>query len=400
MKTVLCLLFVIMFAVSPVLATNGVEVIGVGPISRSMGGVGIAQTKDAVSAMYNNPAALSMLAGPHFDFDGSVLLVKAHTRVNTSGGVASMLPSWSGSSEAQPWAIPAVGFSVPLTERLNVGLAAIGSAGLGVDYRNKDPLAVTTNLGLLQLMNAASYKVTDDFSLGGTLSVNYQSLDMGAGESHAWGVGAQVGGLYQCDPFSFGVTYRMPQLMHHRRISDMQALAGDPRYYSLKLELPQKVGAGIAYTPCESLLLETDVKWIDWSHAKGYKDFDWDSQWVFSAGAEVRPVKKVGLRFGYSYGTGILSDNDNWAPLSPVSVQGKTMPNLQYEYLRVVGFPAVMQHHLCVGMGIDVNENMTLNLGVVHALRGKAEEHSAGGAAVLKTGVSQTFFDFGVSLKF
>ena len=39
-------------------ATNGDNLIGVGPISRSMGGVGVASPQDSISAIFANPAAM------------------------------------------------------------------------------------------------------------------------------------------------------------------------------------------------------------------------------------------------------------------------------------------------------------------------------------------------------
>ena len=45
------------------LATNGNTLINVGPVSRAMGGVGIAAPQDAISAVFANPAA--MCFGPY-----------------------------------------------------------------------------------------------------------------------------------------------------------------------------------------------------------------------------------------------------------------------------------------------------------------------------------------------
>ena len=45
------------FAV-PAFATNGDNVMGVGTISRSMGGVGAAAPQDAITAVFGNPAAM------------------------------------------------------------------------------------------------------------------------------------------------------------------------------------------------------------------------------------------------------------------------------------------------------------------------------------------------------
>ena len=51
-------------AVTPTaFATNGDNLIGIGPISRAMGGVGVAAPQDAISAVFANPAA--MCFGPY-----------------------------------------------------------------------------------------------------------------------------------------------------------------------------------------------------------------------------------------------------------------------------------------------------------------------------------------------
>ncbi|MBW2513954.1 MAG: hypothetical protein JRE21_05225, partial [Deltaproteobacteria bacterium] len=39
-------------------ATNGDNLIGVGPTSRAMGGVGVASPQDSISAIFANPAAM------------------------------------------------------------------------------------------------------------------------------------------------------------------------------------------------------------------------------------------------------------------------------------------------------------------------------------------------------
>ena len=58
-------------------ATNGTQLIGIGPTSRAMGGVGIAAPQDAISAVFANPAG--MCFGPYcpssqFDFAGTIFM--------------------------------------------------------------------------------------------------------------------------------------------------------------------------------------------------------------------------------------------------------------------------------------------------------------------------------------
>ena len=45
---------------APAMSTNGDIRIGCGPISRSMGGVGVAAPQEAIGAVFANPAALCL----------------------------------------------------------------------------------------------------------------------------------------------------------------------------------------------------------------------------------------------------------------------------------------------------------------------------------------------------
>ena len=77
-----------MTVASSVQATNGDNLIGIGPTSRSMGGVGVAAPQDAIGAVFENPAA--MCFGPYcpsgeFDFAGTLFMPHISAQV---GGVS------------------------------------------------------------------------------------------------------------------------------------------------------------------------------------------------------------------------------------------------------------------------------------------------------------------------
>ena len=76
-KRTLILLFV-SFALAMVpaaaMGTNGTNLIGIGPISRAMGGGGVASPQDAISAIFANPAAMCFgpyCPGSSVDFAGT-----------------------------------------------------------------------------------------------------------------------------------------------------------------------------------------------------------------------------------------------------------------------------------------------------------------------------------------
>src|SRR3974390_3674589 len=74
---VVTLLFVVLLVPVAALATNGDNLIGVGPISRAMGGVGIAQPQDAISAVFSNPAAMcfgDFCPSSQVDFAGTIFM--------------------------------------------------------------------------------------------------------------------------------------------------------------------------------------------------------------------------------------------------------------------------------------------------------------------------------------
>src|SRR5512146_1875588 len=132
--------FVVLIAIIFVLAftgfasaTNGDNLMAIGPIARSMGGVGIAAPQDAIGAVFANPAAMCFgpyCPGTEVNFGGTLFMPKVDATVTTSDGNVI-----SADSARKVYAIPAIGLSVPITNNWRFGLAAYGVSGLGVDYR-------------------------------------------------------------------------------------------------------------------------------------------------------------------------------------------------------------------------------------------------------------------------
>ena len=119
----------ILVAASPAaFATNGDLLIGIGPNSRAMGGVGVASPTDAISAVFSNPAA--MCFGPYcptsqFDFAGTLFMPKVDASITSPTGTVA------ADSEDTIYAIPAIGFSIPMSKNPGTpwrfGLAACRS---------------------------------------------------------------------------------------------------------------------------------------------------------------------------------------------------------------------------------------------------------------------------------
>ena len=116
-------------------ATNGDLFIGIGPVSRSMGGTGVAAPQDAVSAVFSNPAAMCLspvCSQPQVDAALTIFMPEPSAQITNGAG------TFSAKSKESSYYIPALGVSFPIggpTSRWRMGIAAYGISGLGVDYR-------------------------------------------------------------------------------------------------------------------------------------------------------------------------------------------------------------------------------------------------------------------------
>lgn len=407
----------------PAMATNGDNLIGVGPISRAMGGVGIAAPQDAISAVFSNPAA--MCFGPfcptsQVDFAGTMFMPDVKTKVTG----ASVGGTNKASSDDEVYAIPAFGVTVPIGEGLNppnwrFGLAAYGVTGLGVDYRETDidrkppgfggvyPLAAGTYTALqsMRFAPAVAYQPNAKLSFGLAGIVEYSNLDLGEGSDWDYGFGVQGGAIYKATQnLSLGLNIITPRKLEFKNVAYFDDDPSDPNptLDDLDLEAPMEIGAGAAYT-FSNFLIETDVKWINWGDADGYKDFDWNDQWVFAIGAQYEPISKLFIRAGYNYGKTPVDDNDGFDGTATTSVQGKTMSQYYFETFRLIGFPALVEHHLTLGVGYEFTPTFSANLGYMHAFKNSLSETGkdvTGTDVEIESELTENAVDFGLTWRF
>lgn len=427
MRKVLSLLAVFVVVVlvgSQAYATNGDNLISIGPISRAMGGVGIAAPQDAIGAVFANPAAMCFgpyCPGSEFNFAGTLFMPHVDAKVTVNG------VSYKADSEEKVYAIPAIGLSVPITSTFPLwrfGLAAYGVSGLGVDYRDTKldqptfynfgpmgqfPLVAGeyTQLQIMKFAPSLAFQPNEKFSLGLAMHIDYGALDLRSGSSSDYGLGVQLGALYKAtDSLSFGATYTSPQGMTYENVNDFD---GDGKADNLKLQQPQEIGVGIAFEAIkETLLLEVNAKWINWSDADGYDAFDWDNQWVFGIGAQYKPTKQLALRLGYNYAGNPVEEHNNFVGATATGptfkkVQGKSIPTYYYETFRIIGFPAIVKQHITVGIGYEISKKFAINAGYTHAFEETVKEkgtNMAGQPVTLQSTLSEDSLEFGFTWRF
>ena len=393
-------------------ATNGDNLISIGPISRAMGGVGIAAPQDAISAVFSNPAAMCFgpyCPGSEFNFATTLFMPKATTKIVNDAFVQN---TGKKKSDSDFFVIPALGISMPLSQDWRFGFAAYGVSGLGVDYKKEFDLNpysphvddVYTNLSILKVAPNIAYMVTPSFSIGASLHLDYGSLNMGKSTESGFGIGGQVGAIVKRGPLSFGTVIVLPQRIKHKEVADFD---GDGHNDDLVLESPMSLGFGIAYEPTPRVLLfEANAKWVNWHDAKGYKDFGWENQWVWSLGAQYRPVPSLALRAGVNYAKNPVKANNGWSGADPsnptVNVQGKDVNRYQYEVLRITGFPAVVETHVTAGIGYQISKSLSLDLGYTHAFKNTIKERGTfmGFNTSVESSLSEDSIDIGITYRF
>ncbi|WP_224959205.1 OmpP1/FadL family transporter [Geomonas subterranea] len=395
---------VLSFSLPKAWATNGDTLIGVAPASRAMGGAGVAAPQDAISAIFANPAAVCMgpyCPGSEFVFASTIYdpSVKATVRVGPNTTTAK--------SDMKPFIIPAVGMITPISDRLRFGLGMFGITGMGVDYRNKgidlNPLNagsegdIYTQLQILKFAPNIAFLVTPDFSIGTSMHLLYGSLDLGQGTAHNYGFGEQFGALYRAGSCSFGASYTTPEKISHQNVTDF---GSGLQKRQLSMESPRTASAGIAWRPTEQLLIETDAKWLNWKDAEGYKEFDWKNQWVYALGMQYKDPDGLTLRLGYNYGKSPVRLHKGFDAAGTTSLQGSTVPTLLYEYLRMIGFPAIAEHHFTCGIGYQFSSRFEAHLGGMWALDNTTSETDASGTFSFGSNVRETSYDLGLIWNF
>lgn len=366
-KTLMVLCSVLLLPFSAY-ATNGDNLIGVGPISRAMGGVGIAAPQDAISATFANPAAMCFTTccpSSQFDFAATLFAPKIDGKITLGTGAGKTV--LKNQADKKTYMVPAFGFTAPINEKLRFGLAAYGITGLGVDHSDSELngyLATdTTALSILKVAPTIAYQVNNNFSIGAALQVVNSTLDLGQGSQAGYGYGIQVGALYHINSIHFGISYISPIGADHKNVYDLD---GDDRQDDFELEAPQQLGIGIAYQPNEKLLVELNTKWINWADAAGYEDLDWDDQVSIAIGVQYKPVDSLALRVGYNYAESQI-ESHTFNGTDSVNIQGKQVNAYGFETLRIIGFPAATEHHVTVGLGYQITRAVSINLGYMHA---------------------------------
>lgn len=125
----------------------------------------------------------------------------------------------------------------------------------------------------------------------------------------------------------------------------------------MTMDAPQSLQLGLAYLPNPGLLVEFDVKQIQFSDVldrvtlktpagNQTMNFGWSDQTVYALGVQRQVNDKTAVRIGYNYGV---------SPIGPEDVTNN------------YGSLAVTEHHLALGMTRQMTAKAAMSLSYVRA---------------------------------
>jgi len=401
---------------APAAATNGMRMVGFGPVQNSMGGVGVGATLDA-SSIATNPAGIADL-GQRLDLAvGYFKPTVSYSATGTpTGAPAPNPPSMIGadgasvSSDRGGSPIPAVAYVRPIGERLSAGVGVFAVSGMGVDY----PTNLYLSSALTSYLNArvapgVAYRLSDVFTLGVTANLALAQMEYDVAGNLPPAMGGQVkhstatslgGG------FTLGLKAKVSEQLSlgaaYESKTWFQAFSFDVPGGTDKLvfDQPMQATVGASFRPTQILLLAADVGWINWSDTMGKNlprysqsqpttmpfDMSWSDQWVFKVGAQITAMKGLDVRVGYDYGK---------------------MPLDKTRAFENIVFPAVSEHHFTLGAGWAMNDQFTLQVTGMYSPESKLTGSNGGppqnGGQMISsytTKMSQLQFDVGASYRF
>ncbi|MGE4500685.1 MAG: OmpP1/FadL family transporter [Hydrogenovibrio sp.] len=359
-------------ASTPVLATNGDNMIGLGAKEISMGGTGAAGLHGA-EGILNNASATAEVQGTEFNIAGTLFMPTIKTKAG-GGPVAT----GEQTSKGDTYLIPAVSTATRINDNLVFGIGMWGTAGMGTDYSQKNAdgyggqFDLSSNLQLMKFAPSLTYQHSN-FAIGVAPVLQYGALDIqsdtsafgggnnGAGQSTDLGWGYTLGASYKIGSLKIGAAYDSAIDMKYEDQISTQITAfkglnpGITMTFDDHLEQPAQIKVGVAYD-IGAFQIAADYKNIQWGDAKGYKDFGWENQNVYSLGVKFIQ-EQYWLAVGYNYGENPIDEKD----------ASTSANNAAKNFFNMALFPATSESQFTFGGGYSLTQNMALDAAIMYA---------------------------------
>lgn len=332
----------------PVLANNGLNLIGVGVESTAMGGADVAVSRDT-TAVSVNPAGLSRIDKAELDLYSAVAYAIDVAHADALGN----------DNQVSNSIIPLGGLGIARrsgASKFTYGFGFFGQGGAGNVYKDLntefgtiDELSSQFGFGKISL--GASYEATDRLSVGGAAyaavgilkqKVFPQTSFFNASDpshsffgytidnAHAENFGIKVGVQYDAaSSVRIGATYspevRLPFEDGILRANFSAIGLGTVTYRQVRLDglaLPQEIAFGVAWRAKPTTLLSIEVSWLNWARAlrsqtlvatdpdsagapaelRSSGNLNWKNQTVVAIGIAHDLNERATLYGGFNYG--------------------------------------------------------------------------------------------------
>ena len=396
-KTSLLIIIAMLLISANAFATNGMRMIGFGPVQNSMGGVSVGLPLDG-AVILTNPAGMSVLPG-RIDFGASYFVPSVEYKATGAGPGVVVNDGATIDSDRGGSPVPAFGLIIPINDKLRFGIGAYGVAGMGVDYAQNLYSGVTyTSYSQMRFAPGLSYKINDIVSVGAAVNIMYATMEFNAGgptqQPHmgasSFGYGATLGVLVKpIDMIQIGLAYETKS--YFQDFSFNTSAGAD----KIEFNQPSAATIGLGIKPIKDLLIGFDVQWIHWSETNGQNmpkytanissampwNMDWSDQFVYKVGVQYTVHPMVALRAGYNYGK---------------------MPLNSDRAFENMAFPAVAEHHFTAGVGLNLTKQFTINIGGTYSPVAKISGSNMmqQGIVSYETQMSQYSIDMGISYTF
>jgi len=364
------------------LATNGDIMIGHGPKSTGMAGTGIAVSHGAESAL-SNPAMLNSVKNG--EFTGSATMFAPDVKFKSNAGAnatpaeaggayPNSAPQSYGKSDADFSVIPDFAYALRLSDTTVVGLTIDGTAGLGVDYRGErtsGAFDMETALQIAKIGIPLSYTVPNSgLTLGvepvlqySTLKINYMTPAGPSAntEDSNFNAGLELGVAYNMGDLTLGAVYASEiQATYDGNIANAMRDFGIQGVTSGdRLDQPAEAGVGVAYN-IGSSTIALDYTQIKWSESKGYSDFGWEDQDVFSIGYRYDTPSWI-FKAGYNHANSPIKEQN-------AKAGGQAgYENSAINFFNLSGFPAIIEDHYTFGADYKMSKDLDLSFAFVYS---------------------------------
>ncbi len=368
----------LMVAAATVEATEGINLVGIGPVQQGTAGAGVASAKDSTWLILNPAGLTDVKRG----VDASFQYFAPVRTINSSAN-----PGAGKQTDSSAFVIPSISTSFGCChgERGYLGFGIYGTSGMGVDYNQPRIFGQQdrmTQLSIAKMTATYAHAFDNGLSIGaGPIFVlsRFQT-DMFNGsvsQSGKWdeavGVGAIIGINQKIgDRLKIGASYMSEQ--HMTKFDEYKTLLND------SLNLPEQITVGLAYNVRTNLEVALDYRWIGWNRLDTLGDqFGWQNQRIVKAGLTWNVTDRLTLRTGFSTGN------------SPIE-KDKAFANSL--------FPAIIKTHAACGASYEFDK-FTLHFAYVHAFNEELTDNNAppaGGGT--KISMYQNSATLGVSWKF